>query len=128
MIDIYPEPYGGIFHPLEVEYETMFKNTGLEEKYQEHNKQILSKCIISRRGWFQWNIAKCHASWRDEFNRNFIVPEQELFPISSKNVAIRSIQLFEQNKQYVSESEQVAIESKLHKAKLKYDLLDQDLI
>lgn len=128
MIDVYPEPYSGIFHPLEAEYEAMFKNTGLEETFQEHNKQILNKYIMSRRGWFQWNMAKCHASWRDEFNRNFIVPEPELFPISSKNVTIRSIQLFEQNKQFISESEKVVIESKLHNAKLKYDLLDQDLI
>lgn len=128
MLEIYPPPYEGIYHPLEVEYEILFKNSDLENKYQEYCKREIIARTASRRSWFQLSIAQCHAIWRDEFNRNFIVPEQEIFPITSKSIAIQSLFVFDQNIDFVPKNMIENLKQKLNNAKIKYELTDNDSI
>lgn len=123
MLEIYPPPYEGIYHPVEIEYEILFKNSDLENKYQEYCKREIIAKTLSRRVWFQWNIAKCHVGWRDEFNRSFTETEADIFPVSNKNLAIRSIQLFEQNGKYLPEQVRSEQENKLNSAKEKYQIV-----
>jgi hypothetical protein len=59
--------------PDEANYFEYFNLTGLEESYQKFlaGDVLGPRDPISRRTWFQLNIASIHAGWADEYGRGF---------------------------------------------------------